>query len=698
MEGAGSLRFGTSAGDSYINGAMYQNQIPQDAQLAFYLSYEPIQVASGLLQEGLIWILWVLIGIFLYIIPGWALLGLLWPGWGKLHWGEKLGLSAGVSLAIYPIIFLWTHLIGLNLGRLYAWIPPIVGMLIIIWNNRKDLKNRSISSPIPLSPFPWIDITLLLVIGLVFAVRFWVIRGLDAPLWGDSYQHTMIAQLLVDNNGLFNSWEPYAELSTFTYHFGYHTLVAGFHWITNLVLLQATLWTGQIINGLAVLALFPLATKVGKNRWAGIICILIAGLLSPMPMYYVNWSRYTQLAGQAILPVVIFMIWYFLEENTLSWRILITIWIVLAGIALTHYRVLIFALLFILSIFIISINNPPLIRRILKYSLYAGIGAGLIFLPWLINVADGLYLTMFRILATTPATQISTFAQQTNTIGNISLYLPELLWILLIISIGWGLWRQDRAILLIGLWWFLIILASNPNWIKLPGAGIISNFTVLIGFYIPAGIFIGAAGGWIIKSIITISKDQNPESDSNGLIKSWHINLTFAILISLMGLWGVWQRRGDLHASAHTLVTHPDKLAYAWVSNNTPDNSTILVNSFFAFDDSVIVGSDGGWWLPLLSKRKTSLPPINYVAEQGPNPEYRLWINELTANIMSFGIQDAGVLKMLKERGFTHIYTGQRQGTINSPFPLLNPSDLILSENFNLIYQQDRVWIFEIVY
>jgi hypothetical protein len=120
MEGASNLRLGTSSGDSYINGAMYQNQIPQDAQLAFTLSYDPIRVASGLLQEGLTWILWILIGIFLYIIPGWALLGLLWPGWKNLHWGEKLGLSAGVSLAIYPIIFLWTHIVGLNLGPLYA--------------------------------------------------------------------------------------------------------------------------------------------------------------------------------------------------------------------------------------------------------------------------------------------------------------------------------------------------------------------------------------------------------------------------------------------------------------------------------------------------------------------------------------------------------------------------------------------------
>ena len=59
MEGASNLRVGTSSGDSYLNGALYQNQIPQDAQLAFNLSYNPIRVSSGLLQEGLTWILWI---------------------------------------------------------------------------------------------------------------------------------------------------------------------------------------------------------------------------------------------------------------------------------------------------------------------------------------------------------------------------------------------------------------------------------------------------------------------------------------------------------------------------------------------------------------------------------------------------------------------------------------------------------------
>jgi len=42
----------------------------------------------------------------------------------------------------------------------------------------------------------------------------------------------------------------------------------------------------------------------------------------------------------------------------------------------------------------------------------------------------------------------------------------------------------------------------------------------------------------------------------------------------------------------------------------------------FAYGDSVIVGSDGGWWLPLLARRQTTLPPINYGSEQGVRADY----------------------------------------------------------------------------
>ncbi|MFC2054071.1 hypothetical protein ACFLV7_07205 [Chloroflexota bacterium] len=695
MEGAGNLRIGTSAGDSFINGAMYQDQIPQDAQLAFNLSYEPIHVALGLLQESLTWILWILIGIFLYIIPGWALLGLLWPGWGNFHWGEKLGLSAGVSLAIYPIIFLWTHLIGINLGRLYAWIPPIVGVLIIIWNNRKDLKHRHISPPISLSPFPWSDITLLLVIGLVFAVRFWVIRGLDAPMWGDSYQHTMISQLLVDNNGLFNSWEPYAELTTFTYHFGFHTLVAVFHWVTELSVIQSVLWTGQIINGLAVIGLFPLATRIGKNKWAGIAAIVLAGLIFQLPMFYVNWGRYTQLAGLTILPAAVYIAWSALNTEKINWCLITLSWIVLGGLALTHYRVVIFASIFYITNLLVNIHSGRLLN-ILGRIFISGLGALFIFLPWFIHVLSGRILYIFSKQITTLPNQASTFQQQYNSIGDIFVYLPSLVWIILPILIGWGLWRREKGVALLSLWWFLILLATNPQWINLPGAGAITNFAIFISSFFLAAIILGSALGWLINDCQTKTRSEDERQFAmHKQSRVWSV-IAVIIIILLISLWGFRQRMKDIEVAEHSLVTRPDLLAAAWIKEYSSPDAKFIVNSFFAYSNYVIVGSDGGWWLPLSGYHRTTQPPINYGNEEGPRLDYREYVNALTISVRSKGIDDPDILEMLSDRGITHVFIGQRQGSVNSPSPLLDSDQLNASQHFNPIYHQDRVWIFEI--
>jgi hypothetical protein len=695
MEGASNLRVGTSSGDSYINGALYRNQIPQDAQLAFNLSYNPIRVASGLLQEGLTWILWILIGVFLYIIPGWALLGLLWSGWGNLHWGEKLGLSAGVSLAIYPIIFLWTHIVGLNLGPLYAWIPPLAGLTVIIWKNRKEIRVKRISSIIPLSPFPWSDFTLLFVIGLVFAVRFWVIRGLDAPMWGDSYQHTMIAQLLVDNNGLFNSWEPYAELQTLTYHFGFHTYAVVFHWITRLSLTQSVLWTGQILNGLAVIGLYPLATRIGKNKWGGIVAIVLAGLVFQMPMFYVNWGRYTQLAGLAILPAAVYIAWTTLDSRKTNWRLIILSWIVLGGLALTHYRVIIFASIFYFAYLLVNFSSGSLLNKLGRTFLSA-LGAFLIFLPWLIHVFSGRILYIFSKQITTLPRQASTFQQQYNTIGDIFVYLPPIVWIILPILISWGLWRREKGVALLSLWWFLILLATNPQWINLPGAGAITNFTVLISSYFLAAIVIGSAFSWLIDDW---KMKSNPEgehlSPRQKQPRTWS-GITLTIIILLISLWGFRQRMTNLETSKHSLFTRPDLLAAAWIKEHSPSDAQFIVNSFFAFSNYVIVGSDGGWWLPLSSYHRTTQPPINYGTEGGPRPDYREWVNALTASIQSKGIDDPDILEMLSDRGITHVYIGQKQGSVNSPSPLLDPDHLNASSHFIPIYHKDRVWVFEI--
>ncbi len=535
MEGSGEIGIGEAGSETFLDGAAYMNGSASDGQLTFNLKYESNTLYLGLIKETPVWLLWFLISLMIFVIPGWALLSLVWSGWQNLDFLEKIGLGSGTSLAIYPVIFLWTNLVGLHLGALYAWLPAILGLVAIFWRKYEVFKKRfplqtknqlqpnepNLDSQTSEKPVPQInpDLTscdaapasltqprlpvaekieklaikgaLLFLVGAIIFTRLWVIRSLDFPLWGDSYQHAMISQLMIDNRGLFQSWLPYAELNTFTYHFGFHTLVACFDWISGVPIQKAILWVGQMINLLAIISLYPLAKRLGKNRWSGVFLLLIAGLVSLMPMGYVNWGRYTQLAGQAILPAAIYFTWLLFESEQLDRRLLLVNWIILGGLALTHYRVLIFVLLFYIALILMNAHRRPFLKLIQR-AFWSGIGGALIFLPWLVSIIPYRTMQDFLVQLTTLPGQASRFLTEYNLLGDPFEFFPPAIWIGLLITICWAFWQREKNFITVMLWWGLVFISANPMWIGLPGTGAISNFAVKIWGYIPASIILGA--------------------------------------------------------------------------------------------------------------------------------------------------------------------------------------------------------------
>ena len=724
VEGGGQVIIFTAPGESYLDGALYANQNPQDAQLGFQLQYDRLAYILGLAQTVAEWILTLVIGLVLFVLPGWGLFSLLWPGWDDVNWCSKLGLSAGLSLAIYPLFMLWTNLVGLHLGLLYALLPPAAGLLGLVWKYRKHLcrctsllqsKNKlSTQRQLPSAETILVDISFIIILGLVIATRFWEIRSLDVPLFGDSYQHTMITQLIIDRRGLFNSWQPYADLVTFTYHFGFHSAVAVYHWISGANVEKAMLWTGQLINIIAILGLYPLTYKITKNRWAGVTAMLIAGLLSPMPNYYVNWGRYTQLAGQAVLPVAIWIAWSILERPhdesvqlpwigklasrqhlSLDLGSLAVAWMALAGLALAHYRILILAVLFFLAYGLFSLARKQFISWLGKTA-WIGIGGAVLFLPWFIHAFGGKIIKMFAAQITTLPSAVNKSTELINSIGNIQTYLPVYIWIILLICLIWGLWQWKKDLPIFIIWWFLIILATNPNWFNLPGTGVITNFAVLIAFYIPAGVVIGSAVAGILQKL---QKEDGsiPVSTRNNRSKLV-INSAVLIIICCLGLWGSRSRAKELNPLSFALVTRPDLRAMTWIRENLPTDADFLVNSFFAYNNSVVVGSDGGWWIPILASRKTTLPPLTYGFELGVGSATTTSANSLTREIQDKGISNPDISSLLLEQGVRYVYIGQRQGTVNYSGPqILDPALMTTIPNFKAVYHQDRVWIFEVM-
>ena len=687
LQGRGSIQVGAGPGNAYLDGALYRDHQPLDAQMAFRLAYDP-----RLLLLDLGWAAVGGLGLLgmaglLYVVPGWGLLEWLWPG-ERLSWAEKLGIAVGLSLALYPLLLLWTDLVGLHLGSLYAWLPTAGGLAALVWRYRawRPRKGWEALGRWARSEARWPDLTLLAVMGLIFTVRLVVVRTLDAPMWGDSYQHTMIAQLLVDHGGLFDSWEPYVPYRSLTVHFGFPTAVALFSWATGMGSVQATLLVGQLINGLAAFTLYPLAVRLADgNRWAGVGAVLIAGLLSPMPACYVNWGRYAQLAGQTAFPVALWLLWETARRDSASWKTTLLAGITLSGMTLAYYRMPFFYVPFALA-WLIGWGLPywgVSVRQWLggfaRLALIAGI-ALLLFLPWGFHISGGRLATALGagITHDSPLDRVLADYQIWHDVAS---YVPQPLLIAALVALACGLVQRCWAVTSMGLWILGLASLVAGRLIRLPGANMLQNYAVLIALYMPVGLLVG----WLIGQMA-------------GPVGRWAGKAGQCIIGTTIAVAAAWAAAGQIGIvqPSYVMVTRPDARAMAWIRENTPPEARFLVEGFRIYGGRSAVGADAGWWIPLLARRQNTMPPqYALVNEVSTEPGYTQRVVDLMAFLETASPASPEGVQLLCDWGITHIYVGQGQGKVGAgAVQLFSPDALAVSPVLSMAYQQDRVCIF----
>ncbi|MFZ5917799.1 MAG: DUF6541 family protein [Chloroflexota bacterium] len=666
-----------SALDIYPGGSAVVAGQPQSTDLVFraFTRYDLAELAAdvrwGLGQRG--WVL--LVGGLLFTLPGFALS--LWlPRDRSIPLVECVILSTGLSLAILVLLVYLAQIFPLRLGPWAAWGLLLVSALMVGWRRRGALTRWR--------PDP-AHLALGIVFGLTLAVRLLAAADLAAPMWGDSYQHTLILQLVLDHGGLFQSWQPYAPLASFTYHFGFHAAAAFFQWLTGLSALSTVLWAGQMLNALAVLALYPLAVKIAAgNRWAGVAAVAIAGLFSQMPMYYVNWGRYTQLAGQVMLPVVMWLTWEVLERRQRDWRLAAVAALAVAGLALTHYRVLLIYAAFALALGLIGLwrrrDRPT--EVILRLGALGG-AALLITLPWLVHSQAGRLPHWMGNRLDAPAA-VSALAQAAEAVAQVLSHTDG--WLLGLAALG-GLWsalKRQRGGVTISLWLAASFLLANLHLLGLAGGGIVDNFTLAIAAYIPLALL----AGLLIGGLIDAGRAR------------WKQGTERLVLIGVcvLGLWGGAQRFTDVEPATHALLTRQDLAAMGWIRAHVPPDARFLINSLRAYGGRAVVGSDGGWWLPLLTGRANTVPPLTYSLEQGSEPGYFEQVAAFADRLQGAALDAPETRAWLRQQGVTHVYIGQQQGRVNySGSEVLDADALLDSRYYRPVYHEDEVWVFELV-
>jgi hypothetical protein len=623
--------------------------------------------------------------LFLYVLPGYAILAWLWRG-PALAWAEQLGLAAGLTIALYPILLLWLYLIGVQPGAFLAWIPGGVGLCVWLVNQyRQRAQWPKVTTWRP----RWEQATsyaLIVLLILLIVTRLLPIRTLLAPAWGDSIHHTMITQLIMDQHGLFQSWAPYAPMRTFTYHFGLHIALANWGWVSGMDAPHTVLIGSQMLNVLAILAVYPLGLRLaGGQRWAGVAVVLVAGLLSSMPAFYVNWGRYTQLTGQIILPVALWAFdqWWADQKRTNA-RLLGLIVLLGAGLVLNHYRIALImataALAWALwGLWVLRHNLGEWRTRALGIGM-AGLGALALVAPWLMLVQAGQLPTIYTALANRD-TASARVRDDLNGWMNLSSYYPTILWGSALIMLLGAFWKQRRLAWSLLLWALLTFFATNPFLLNLPGSGWVTNFLLIIGVYIPLTLTTGWGLGMIWQQLEGVMIGR--------------VLLLLSLLLAAG--WGARQQMRIIDPF-YQMVMPADQRAYAWIRANTPLAARFLVNGFLAYNNSVVVGSDGGWWLPFYTQRFSSVPPISYVSEALSPDVTREQIKAIEVDVRESQGDPAILHSVLCRNAITHVYIGERQGQVGfETTPLLPPTWLSQNDDFSLLFQAGhaQIWGFD---
>ncbi len=231
---------------------------------------------------------------------------------------------------------------------------------------------------------------------------------------------------------------------------------------------------------------------------------------------------------------------------------------------------------------------------------------------------------------------------------------------------------------MVAVWTVSLFILANPHVLGLPGTGLVNNGTVVMALYIPGAILDGFFLSYLSKTVAS-AWERWP---SLGWLKR-RFGYGLAVAVILVSLWGAANTL-QLLTPETFFVTKSDLKAMAWIRENVPEDARFAINTHFWLSYAAI-GADAGYWIPFLTGRKTTLPPMLY--SEG-SYEYIEEVNALARATVKLCEND-DTLSTLAENGVTHIYIGQRGGC-------LRPQRLLASPDYEAIYHQDGGWIFEV--
>lgn len=602
--------------------------------------------------------------------PGYALATFVRRSAGFDRTGTA-GLALAVAVSFWPLLLAWLHLFGIVLTPLRAGAIIGLGWLGALGMARLAPALPSHAVTVALPRATWlVQLLLWLVLLLSAAVQVSALHSVVVTPGSDGYHHTLFAQEIMARGGLPTDLLPLTPLMSFTYHPGFHSLVAGVGWLTDLSAVTLTPLIGQVLKAGAALAAVFFVLTVLRNYVAAVVCALVIGLIAVFPAFFVNWGRTTQLLGFVVLPVLLALIWQWSADLPRAWWPLPVVAVLAAGLVLIHYRVTVMAA--IGAVVILAANGlagrwkgSDWGAHLLRLTT-AGLLAGLLVLPW------GWQVYSARLVgypAEIGAQEPGVFNLARLGYGVLNYPTNWPLVALFGLALLWAIWQRSRVILVLSLWSGLLFWLSGPRYLNI----YMDTVTVFTSFYFMFGVIVGWLGAELwVRFTQRLS------------LLRWVLALGLAAL-TLVGARAV----NTIVQPGATFVGPDDLPAMRWIAANTPAAAYFMVNTFhFDFAPNYIIGSDAGFWLPALAQRRTVTAPMSYPIERNLRPDYTERIVAL--HQLGGDLTTPQAIRLLAAEGVNYVYVGQRGG-------LIDVAALLASPAYRLEYQNGAAYVFRLV-
>ena len=445
----------------------------------------------------------VIFSVMMLVFPGWAILALT-GYWKKIEVFERWILAICIGLAFYPLLFYWTRLAfpSLRIGENKLWLLLVVSLIIIIWKLRHLWRDQF--------KFGEYWLLIFVVLGITLFTRFKLADQYPYPAWSDSLHHTMLTELTAIHGKLPFNMLPYDGAILNEYHLGLYALTGSLKILARVPAHTALLWFSQLLNAFCVLGIFAVLDRK-VSRMAGIVGMIVVGLLNFQPAQYFNWGRFTQLSGQTLLLLAALLIWdaFSLSRNKekspprLNWQPIFLSAVLFAGIAALHFRVAAFLSPLVIVIFIFEITRSKLTKKerllIFQSALMLSLIVLLLILPVFVPaIASYLAEKPARVaigdnLNNSNDLRQSVYFSNYNAETILHIGVNKAVAILSILGILCGLLtRELRKITLIVVIWTLLLTGIGLLYLlNIRKLAIINLTGVMIAAYLPAGLLLG---------------------------------------------------------------------------------------------------------------------------------------------------------------------------------------------------------------